>query len=114
MQGIGSSSATENKQSGIETKTKEIASSIGGMFKSGWGFMQKTTNSMAEKFNSSGVKESLGKAATATKTGFLTAVDKSKELGGKIADSTVEFGGKVKASAMSGIVDILLTVGKDL
>lgn len=92
MHGMGSSSAADDKPTG---GTKEIAASIGGFFKSGWGFMQKTKANVAEKYNNSGMKEKLGNAAAATKTGFLTAVDKSKELGGKIATSTAELKVKV-------------------
>ena len=50
------------------------------------------------------MKESLGKMATAAKGGLMTAVDKSKELGGKIADTTYEIGGKVKEGAVYGFV----------
>lgn len=107
MQAMGSDGQGPQKiqkEEGFEAKTKEIAGSIGGFFKSGFGFMKKSTASIAEKFNNSGVKESLGKAADAAKGGIMTAYDKSKEFGGKIADTAVEVGGKMKHGAVVGFV----------
>ena len=85
-------------------KSKDITSSIGGFFKSSYTFMKTSTTNMANKVSAVNFKEGFGKAGTAVKGGFLTAVDKSKEIGGKIADSTVEFGGKVKEGAIAGFV----------
>lgn len=89
---------------GFEAKSKEIAGSIGGFFKKGFGMVKNSTSAAVDKISTAGIKESLGKAGNAVKGGFITAVDKSKELGGKIADSTKELGGKMKDGAISGFV----------
>lgn len=89
---------------GIEAKSKEIAGSIGGFFKKGFGIVKNSTVAAVDKIKETNFKESLGKAGTAVKGGFITAVDKSKEFGGKVVDSTKELGGKMKEGAIQGFV----------
>jgi hypothetical protein len=84
----------QNKPKTIEEETKKIASDIGSFIKKGWFTVSKATTETAAKVGQSqfgqSVKTNLGKAADVTKAGIMVGVEKSKVLGGKIAEVSVK------------------------